>query len=257
MITEPDLAAVHEAYRRDGYVLVKGLIDPEEARYMRRELHDLFSRVSAARNRAWPSASSVAGAEGKQELQGLHDVQLYCSVFSRMIVDPRFTDVAAAVLAVENVQLHHTKAFIKPPEKGAPFPLHQDHPFFPHTEHRVAAAIFHLDDAPAEKGCVAVVQGSHQLGPLEHLEEGMWHLPPDEWPVTRAEPIEAKVGDVLIFSYLTIHGSGVNTSNEARTTWLVQFRDPADLPISDKHTFSLGQGMMLRGTNPNSPSDRP
>src|SRR5947208_3596222 len=83
-------------------------------------------------------------------------------------------------------------------------------------------------------------KGSHHLGPLEHIEEGSWHLPPDEWPVTRAEPVEAEAGDVLIFSYLTIHGSGVNTSNEARTTWLVQFRDPADLPIGDKHTFSRG-----------------
>jgi phytanoyl-CoA hydroxylase len=245
-------AAVRETYQRDGYVLVKGLIKPGEARYMRQELHDLLSRASGARNGAWKSASSVAGAEGKQQLQGMHDLQFYCSVFSRMIVDPRFTGVAAAVLDAENVQLHHTKAFIKPPEKGAPFPLHQDHPFFPHTRHRVAAAIFHLDNAPAEKGCVAAVKGSHHLGPLEHIEEGSWHLPPDEWPVTRAEPVEAEAGDVLLFSYLTIHGSGVNTSNEARTTWLVQFRDPADLPIGDKHTFSRGQGMMLRGRNPDS-----
>ena len=248
--TGPDLAAVRKAYQTDGYVLVKGLIHPEEARYMRQELHDLFSRMPAAGFRAWPSAGSVAGAEGKQELQGLHDPQFYCSVFSRMIVDHRFTDAAAAVLAAENVQLHHTKAFIKPPEKGAPFPLHQDHPFFPHSGHRVAAAIFHLDDAPVEKGCVTVMKGSHRLGPLEHIEEGNWHLPPDEWPVTRAEPVEAKAGDVLIFSYLTIHGSGVNTSDEARTTWLVQFRDPADLPIGDEHTFSRGQGMMLRGRIP-------
>lgn len=255
--TGPDLDAVREAYQRDGCVLVKGLIEPDEARYMRQELHDVLQRVSAGRFRAWKSASSVAGAEGKQELQGLHDLQFYCAAFSRMMVDPRFTSVAAAVLGTDNVQLHHTKAFIKPPEKGAPFPLHQDHPFFPHSEHRVAAAIFHLDNAPVEKGCVTVMKGSHQLGPLEHIEEGSWHLPPDEWPVARAEPVEAEAGDVLIFSYLTVHGSGVNTSSEARTTWLVQFRDPADPPIGDKHTFSRGQGMMLRGMNPDSSYDGP
>jgi len=116
--TGSDLAAVRETYQRDGYVLVKGLIEPGEARYMRQELHDLLSRASGARNGAWKSASSVAGAEGKQQLQGMHDLQFYCSVFSRMIVDPRFTGVAAAVLDAENVQLHHTKAFIKPPERG-------------------------------------------------------------------------------------------------------------------------------------------
>ena len=33
-------------------------------------------------------------------------------------------------------------------------------------------------------------------------------------------------------------------------TWLVQFRDPADPPLTDQHTHSLGQGLMLAGTDP-------
>jgi phytanoyl-CoA hydroxylase len=248
--TPTDRAAIREAYQSDGYVLVKGLISPEEARGMRQEVHDLFQRVLTGRNGAWGSARKVAGAEGKQELQGMHDLQFYSAVFSRMLVDSRFVDAAAAALGVENLQLHHTKAFVKPSERGAPFPLHQDYPFFPHTLHRVAACIFHLDDAPEEKGCVTVIPRSHNLGPLQHTEEGNWHLSPDEWPISRAEPIEADAGDVLVFSYLTVHGSGVNRSQEARTTWLVQVRDPADKPTSDAHTFSRGQGMIIRGRDP-------
>ena len=248
--TPTDLGAIHEAFQNDGYVLVKGLISPEEAGTMRQEVHDLFRRVLTSRDGAWGSARKVAGAEGKQQLQGMHDLQFYSAVFSRMLVDPRFVDTAAAALGVENLQLHHTKAFVKPSEKGAPFPLHQDYPFFPHTLHRVAACIFHLDAAPEEKGCVTLVRRSHNLGPLEHIEEGNWHLPVKEWPITRAQPVEADAGDVLIFSYLMVHGSGVNRSDEARTTWLVQVRDPADKPISDAHTFSRGQGMMIRGRDP-------
>ena len=57
-------------------------------------------------------------------------------------------------------------------------------------------------------------------------------------------------GDVLFFSYLTVHGSGINRSDEARTTWLVQYRDPADPPLTTSHDHSLGQGMMLRGVDP-------
>ena len=60
----------------------------------------------------------------------------------------------------------------------------------------------------------------------------------------------ARAGDVLFFSYLTIHGSGINVSNEARTTLLVQMRDPTDPPTIDAHR-SRGQGMMLRGVDPN------
>ena len=59
----------------------------------------------------------------------------------------------------------------------------------------------------------------------------------------------ALAGDVLFFSYLTVHGSGLNTSREARTTLLVQMRDPTDLATKKVHE-SRGQGMMLRGIDP-------
>ena len=91
--------------------------------------------------------------------------------------------------------------------------------------------------------------GSHKLGPLEHHQEGSWHLPFEQYPLESAVPRPAKAGDVLFFSYLTIHGSGLNVSNEARTTLLVQMRDPTNLPIKDVHK-SRGQGMMLQGIDP-------
>jgi phytanoyl-CoA hydroxylase len=147
------------------------------------------------------------------------------------------------------VQLHHSKMFIKPPEKGSPFPMHQDAPFFPHERHTMIAAIIHFDDAPLEKGCVRVVPGSHQVGMLPHDGTGSWHLSPEEYPVADAVPIPAKAGDVLFFSYLTIHGSGINESAEARTTVLVQMRDPSDPPSFRTHE-SQGQGMMLHGIDP-------
>jgi len=139
--------------------------------------------------------------------------------------------------------------FIKPPEKGSPFPMHQDAPYFPHDRHSMIAAICHFDDAPIEKGCVRVVPGSHKLGILEHSSQGGWHLPFDEYPISSAVPCEAEAGDVLFFSYLTIHGSGINISQEARTTVLIQMRDPEDPPSVKTHE-SRGQGMMMREYDP-------
>jgi len=66
-------------------------------------------------------------------------------------------------------------------------------------------------------------------------------------------PCPARAGDVLFVSYLTIHGSGVNVSDEARTTLLVQMRDPTDPPTVQTHE-SRGQGMMLRGVDPPAPA---
>jgi phytanoyl-CoA hydroxylase len=41
----------------------------------------------------------------------------------------------------------------------------------------------------------------------------------------------------------------VNVSDEARTTLLIQLRDPADVQTNDRHA-SRGQSMMLAGIDP-------
>jgi len=240
-----------EQYREEGYLVVRGLLDPEEAAALRKECHDIADRLGRTRNldATWGAARTAVASPVETKILHCHDVQFYSAAFTKLICDPRFTDVAAALMGTENVQLHHTKMFIKPPEKGSPFPMHQDAPFFPHDKHSMMAAIFHFDDAPLEKGCVRVVPGSHKLGLLDHLPDGGWHLPVDQYPIEDAVPIPAKAGDVLFFSYLTIHGSGINVSNEARTTVLVQYRDPEDPPTIKTHE-SRGQGTMLRGVDP-------
>ncbi len=239
-----------KAYHENGFVLVKGLLSKAEAAAYREEAHALIARLNRDVDSTWGSAREVAMDSQLTTLKHCHDVQFHSAAFTRLIVDPRFTDAAAAVMGTPNVQLHHTKLFVKPPENGSPFPMHQDAPFFPHAQHSVGAAIFHFDDAPGEKGCVRVVPGSHRGGALPHESEGGWHLPFGQWPLEDSVACEAEAGDVLFFTYFTVHGSGVNTTGEARTTLLVQYRDPEDRPTRNVHTESLGQGMMLRGVDP-------
>jgi ectoine hydroxylase-related dioxygenase (phytanoyl-CoA dioxygenase family) len=253
MSTAIDLALPAEDlafYADNGYLLVKGLFSPEEAARFRQEGHDLIDRLSAYDDveATWDSARGTAGAT-RTRLLHCHSVEFHSGVFARLIVEPRLTDIAAALLGGPNVQLHHTKLFIKPPENGSPFPMHQDYPFFEHEHHRVLAAIIHFDDAPEEKGCLRVVPGSHKLGPIPHDPEGGFHLPFEQYPLESSVALPAQAGDVLFFTYLTVHGSGVNVSNEARTTLLMQLRDPADRALYGAPR-EAGEGLMLRGVLP-------
>lgn len=235
-------------YEESGFLLRRGVLGADEAAALRAEAHALVDRLGRLRevDATWGSAPAAGGADTRLHL--CHNAQFQSAAFTRLLTDPRVVDAAADLIG-PNVQLHHDKLFVKPPGRGSPFPLHQDHPFFPHAQGRVLAAIVHLDDAPVERGCVTVVPGSHRLGPLPHLPDGGHHLSTDEWPVTRAQPVEARAGDVLYFSYLTVHGSGVNRSDEPRTTFLIQMRAAEDTPLDDAHR-SRGQGMMLRGFDP-------
>jgi ectoine hydroxylase-related dioxygenase (phytanoyl-CoA dioxygenase family) len=237
-------------YAENGYILVKGLLSREEAAAHRREAHDLIGRLQTGKAQleaTWGSARQVSGGTETQLLHR-HNVEYFSAAFHALLLDPRITDVAANIVGSPNIALHHTKLFIKPPEKGSPFPMHQDHPFFPHERHSMIAAILHFDDAPIEKGCLRVVPGSHKGGPIEHEESGGWHLPFEQYPLESSVILPAEAGDVLFFSYLTIHGSGVNASDEARTTLLVQMRDAADRSVDG--LGEPGAGLILRGVRP-------
>ncbi|MGH6697281.1 phytanoyl-CoA dioxygenase family protein [Sphingopyxis sp.] len=232
-------------YDDQGYVLVRGMFSAEEAAALRAEMHAIAARGDTGDTSSDATWDSVRG-EGTT-IAHCHDVHFRSAMVTRLLTDPRLTGVAQDIIG-PNVQLHHNKMFIKPPEKGSPFPMHQDFPYFPHRDHSMIAVILHFDDAPEEKGCLCVYPGSHKLGPLP--SEGTdHHVSTERYPIEGATALPAKAGDALFFHYLTIHGSGVNRSNEPRTTLLIQLRDPEDVPLNNRHA-SRGQGMMLAGIDP-------
>ena len=74
-------------------------------------------------------------------------------------------------MGTEDILLHHTKAHLKPPGTGAPFPMHQDYGYFPFKNDSMVAAFVHLDDSDPNNGGLAVYPGSHKHGPLEDKGE--------------------------------------------------------------------------------------
>ena len=243
-------------YRKNGYVLSRGVFRQDEMVTMQREIEALFERAEGAGRKTeatwrggWREAAGVGTATAVQtRVDSIHNVQNHSALFTRMLVDDRLVDRAAELIG-PNVQLHHTKLHNKPPSVGSPFPMHQDYPYFPHHGDSMIAAIVHVDDATVDNGCLCIVPGSHKLGPIDHDHDGSFYLPLDDWPLEKAIAVEAKAGDVLFFGYCMVHGSYVNRSNRPRRIVLVQMRSPADYPLDDSHR-SPGQGTMLRGHNP-------
>ena len=74
-------------------------------------------------------------------------------------------------METENIILHHTKAHLKPPEKGAPFPMHQDYHYFPYEKDSMLAIFVHLDDTTPENGGLAIYPGQYQFIPEQGVAE--------------------------------------------------------------------------------------
>ncbi|CAG7596304.1 Ectoine dioxygenase [Paenibacillus solanacearum] len=236
-------------YNDNGYLLVRGVFSEDETEAMRKAVDRIIERAAAwksGQNHAWQGDFMPPEELKKLVLKGFHDMHYHDACFLQALAHPNMTAVLSQLIG-PNVQLHHSKMLVKPPENGAAFPMHQDYPYFPHEKHTMLAASVHLDDADDTNGCLRVIPGSHKQGALPHV--GAHYLNHKEYPISMGTLCPAKAGDVLFFNYLTIHGSDVNRSQRFRRNVLFQYRDASDFPVKKAH-FDWGMGLMVCGENP-------
>ena len=241
-LTESDL----DSYRKNGYLLLPGIISPSELAELSKEYNELFSRKKQERGRL----EALWGGDWKQETSNssvlsIHNLQQHSAAFTRLLLHEALLDSLEDImnncleLEKASVVLHHTKAHLKPAKEGAPFPTHQDYHYFPYKHHSMMAVFVHLDDTDPSNGGLGVFPGSHLRGPQKDVSSSASHhyLDQTEWPMKDATPVTAKAGDVLVFSYLLVHGSYVNRSERERRMFLLQVAAGEDVPTSNIHRF--------------------
>jgi len=109
-----------EHFREHGYLLCERVFETAEVEEMRNALERILETVAGTKhdeNHAWGGVSQDA------VLKGFHNIQYHDAAFTRAAANPRLVDVLTQLIG-PNVQLHHTKMLVKPPEQGAPFPMH-------------------------------------------------------------------------------------------------------------------------------------
>ncbi len=109
-------------YAENGYILVKGVFPKEEAAEFRKEAHALADRLQKFKpiDATWASVRKDEPAK-KTIIYHCHDVQFQSAIFTRMLYDQRLTTIMADLIG-PNVQLHHSKMFIKPAGEGIALP---------------------------------------------------------------------------------------------------------------------------------------
>lgn len=60
-----------------------------------------------------------------QEVKSIHGLQMYSAAFTRLLLNKKMLDACEDIMETPNILLHHTKAHLKPPGSGSPFPMHQ------------------------------------------------------------------------------------------------------------------------------------
>ena len=59
------------------------------------------------------------------QLLSIHNLQNHAAIFTQMLLKDTLLDAVSQIIGSDDILLHHTKAHVKPPGKGSPFPMHQ------------------------------------------------------------------------------------------------------------------------------------
>ena len=230
-------AAEIESYHENGYLKVEQLFTPEETEELGSEMIRIINEWGEERigwPGPWRSQYLVDEEQQTTKVVFMHNPHFYSAVWGRVIFHPCLVGAVQDFIG-RDVQWHHTVLHGKAPEKGTPFPMHQDYPFYPHDGLDFVDCLVHLDDTPPESGPLRVVPGSHKNGPLEHITgpETAPHLPTDKYhpDFVPSVAIPAKAGDVIFFSYCLVHWSEVNRTNEWRRSVRFGYHTPDMRPV--------------------------
>ena len=256
-----------EFYHEHGYLRIPGVFTAAETRELKTDLDWMireWANIGVGWTGPWRQALMDIETEAKSKLIAMHDLQYYSQSWMRAVTNAGLANAMSQLLAGENepdgapVELHHSTMHVKPPETGHPFPMHQDLAFYDHQDGRYVDVLVHLDDTCHENGEIRFIDGSHKLGPQEHIrsfintkgeKEGCTpHLPWERFRLEDTVPVPAKAGDVVIFNIYTIHGSHMNTTNQMRRLVRIGYKHPDNRQT--KGQSANRPGLMVKGHRP-------
>jgi ectoine hydroxylase-related dioxygenase (phytanoyl-CoA dioxygenase family) len=206
-----------ESYNERGYFLLEGAIPPEELAELIAEIDPVEAQMEDLL-RAHGGKAFIARAG---EITFTVHLVTRSPRLSRFVRSRVFRDLGHDLLGPD-VRLYWGQAVYKKPGTEAPFPWHQDNGYTFIEPQQYLTCWIALTDATLESGCPWVVPGLHEQGTLAHRASEMGHVCLEGWP-DEAVPVEARAGDIVVFSSLTPHATGPNRSSQVRKAYIVQF----------------------------------
>jgi phytanoyl-CoA hydroxylase len=215
---------------RDGYLLVRGLLDPATCREYAERLQDYAGArrvppygMSLQREPVLERSGETRSDGGDiRKISWLHADELFRQLISDAAIVRRVT-----ALVGTPVRLFRADALMKPAEVGSEKGVHQDAPYWPIRPMSMWSIWTSFDPATLDNGCLTVLPGSHRDGPLPHVRtEDDFVVAPQHYDGADLVPLPMEPGDVLFFHSLLVHGSAANVSGRPRRAVTVSYLGP-------------------------------
>ena len=211
-------------YRRDGDVVVRGLLGPAHIEACKAALTGLaLGTIAASETKLmYETGIDVAGLAPAEREYAIRKYMDFCSdseALQEAAFSRRLHLVLDQLLGQGRV-LFQEMALVKPPRIGSEKPWHQDAAYFRIKDPGLVVGVWiALDEASAMNGCMEMVPGSHLGGGVPHVHENDFNLCqiiPGRVDKAARVAIEMEPGDALIFHGMIHHYTAPNTSNMRR-----------------------------------------
>ena len=207
-------------YRRDGHILLRGVVAPEEIEYYRPLITCLVDKHARTRD------VRVAPNETKALLEYVANVWQMSEEIKEFVCAKRFARIAAGLMGVRGVRLYHDEALVKEPGRH-PTPWHKDHYSWPLATHHTIKMWLALGDIRVEMAAIRYATGTHRAGqfpevpPSYQSDELFSRIIHDhKIPVVS---YSMKAGDASFHSGEILHSTFANTSSKRREALAVTY----------------------------------
>jgi ectoine hydroxylase-related dioxygenase (phytanoyl-CoA dioxygenase family) len=203
-----------QAYRKDGFLLLKNLFDAEEI--------TLLKKAAMADRELDRRSYGRADGEGGTVRLSIwnHPGNNIYGMFAR---SERIVNVAEALLEGE-VYHYHSKMILKDAKVGGAWTWHQDYGYwynFGLLQPLLTSVTIAVDKATKENGCLQLLKGSHAMGRVDHTLTGdqagadmeRVNVAIERFPLVHCE---MDPGDAMFFDSNILHRSDQNRSEHSR-----------------------------------------
>ncbi len=239
-----------EQYKRDGFIMIDGLLTPEEVeRYGKAVTAGVKERT---REHTIPLEERTNYQKSFLQCMNLWEDR---PDVAPLTFHPKISQVAAELMEADACRVWHDQALIKEAH-GRKTDAHQDHPYWPMLETDSITAWIPFVQSTLANGALGYVPGSHTIG-MRKFVNIFFGEPQDilaEPEIANTPPVFVEVppGSVAFHHGLTVHLAGENTTDIDRSVHtVIYFADGNTRGYPFPH-FSVDRGNIQVGEPINS-----
>ena len=222
-----------QQYQRDGYFILESAVPSEHLQIMRDACDHLIDLMHEEMDRLGTDHIHISHRGKRYHIAKKYD---QAPRLSEYVFSDLMADVCRATIG-DDAFLFYDQYVVKAAEQGIRFSWHQDGGYlgFPHRPYVTVWAA--VDDMTIENGTASVMPwstiGIRSL--VEHIRDETTGDKVGYFGSERGVPAIVPAGSLVVFSSLTFHCSGPNTTDRMRRAYVTQYSpEPIRKPNSDE-----------------------